>query len=422
MARIVHRPIVDALLDRRDVPVLILEGARAVGKTTAVKHQLVNAAGYAYATLADRATLGFARQDPEGWLGRLARPAVIDEAQLLPELPLIVKELVDAQVEPANQFVLTGSASIGRTGLGGADPLARRASRLTMWPLTPREVAGQSANLADSLLDGTARPGDYPAASAEALISRLRYGGWPAYALRSGQISPARLSERLAADTAAVLATTVDPLLRANAAIAIEALDALVRAPGAIFNATRLAQLLGFDKRTIDRYMGVFRRLFLIHWLPNSATAPTRQSHTRAKVHPVDASLSVESLERAGVSLSDSREAFGQVLESYVVSQVVASLGWARRAATASFWRDASDRDAEVDLVLDARGGARVGVEVKAASRVTPADLRGLTAMRRARGLDFGYVVHTGHELREVADQIWSLPVTALDNPAAFAA
>ncbi|MDR2348144.1 MAG: AAA family ATPase [Bifidobacteriaceae bacterium] len=421
MAQILRRPIVDALLERRDVPVLILEGARAVGKTTAVKHQLAGAAGYSYTTLADRSTLAFARHDLEGWLARLARPAVIDEAQLLPELPLAIKELVDAEAESANQFVLTGSASIGRTGLGGADPLARRSARLTMWPLTAQELAGQTGSLADWLLAGSPQSGSHPAATTAELITRMRYGGWPAYVLKRSRISAARLAERLAADTAAVLATTVDPLLHANAAIAIETLDALARTPGAIFNAARLAQLLGFDKRTIDRYMGVFQRLFMVRWLPNSATAPARQSHSRAKVHPVDTSLSVESLERAGVDLESSREAFGQVFESYVVSQVIASLGWARADVAASFWRDARERDAEVDLVLDARGGLRVGVEVKAASRVTPADLRGLIALRRSRGLDFGYVVHTGGELREVADRIWAVPVTALDAPGALA-
>jgi predicted AAA+ superfamily ATPase len=420
MVEIVPRPIADALLARRDVPVLILEGARAVGKTTAVKHQLTGRADYSYTTLADRGTLAFARQDPEGWLSRIPRPSVIDEAQLLPDLPLLVKELVDAEGGLTNQFVLTGSASIGRTGLGGADPLARRSSRLTMWPLTPWELARQPDSLADALTAGTPQAGAYPALPTAELLQRLRYGGWPGYVLKRSQISPARLRERLSADTLAVLAQGVDPMIRANSAIAVEALDALARTPGAVFNASRLAQQLGFDRRTIDRHLGLFQRLFLIHWLPNSATSPTRQSHTRAKVHPVDVSLSVESLERAGVDLTHSRKAFGQVLESYVVAQVVASLGWAKTAATASYWRDAKARDAEVDLVLTTAQGVRIGVEVKAASRVFPPDLRGLLALRQARGLHRGYVVHTGETLSQVADDIWALPLSALDDATAF--
>ncbi|MCL2471076.1 MAG: DUF4143 domain-containing protein [Propionibacteriaceae bacterium] len=399
------------------MPVLILEGARAVGKTTMVRLQLVEGAGYSYATLADRATLEFAKADPQGWLRRLVRPAVIDEAQLLPTLPLLIKEIVDNSHTATNQFVLTGSASIGRTGLGGADPLARRSLRLTMWPLTGWELAQQSGNLADCLIAGTPVPGRHLPLAWDELLNRVRYGGWPGYVLPS-RISAARLRERVASDIVAVLATTVDPQISANAAIAQETLDALLRTPGDIFNATRLSQLLGFDKRTVDRYMGLFQRLFLVHWLPNSATSPARQSHTRAKVHPVDTSLSVEFLERAGTGVSE-RVTFGHLLESYVVNQVLASRGWGQHTASASFWRDAQ-LNHEVDLVLDARDGQRVGIEVKSAERVTPTDIRGLLAMRNAGGMTKGYVVYTGSDVVEVADQIWTLPVSALDSRAAF--
>ena len=414
MENVLYRPIGDALLSRSDVPVLILEGARAVGKTTTVRHQLVEGAGYSYATLADQTTLAFAKSDPQGWLRRLSRPAVIDEAQLLPALPLLVKEVVDGAASPTNQYVLTGSASIGRTGLGGADPLARRSLRLTMWPLTSWELAGQRGSLADALIDGTPDLGRHQPIDPAELNSRIRYGGWPGYVLPR-RLPADRLRERLASDVVAVLATTVDPQITANSIIAKETLDLRLRVPGGIFNAMRLSQLLDFDKRTIDRYMGVLQRLFMVHWLPNSATSPAHQSHTRAKVHPVDTSLSVESLERAGVDVTE-RVVFGQLLESYVVNQVVASLAWARHAATASFWRDAASQR-EVDLVLDGWDGVRVGVEVKASELVTPRDIGGLLALP---GLTKGYVIYTGADAIQLADRAWALPVSALDSADAF--
>jgi len=417
MNEVLFRPIGDALLSRRDVPVLILEGARAVGKTTMARHQLVDGAGYSYATLADQSTLAFAQSDPQGWLRRLPRPAVIDEAQLLPTLPLLIKQVVDESPGTTNQYVLTGSASIGRTGLGGADPLARRSLRLTMWPLTSWELAQQPGSLADCLINATPVVGRRPLLADDELRSRLRYGGWPGYVLPE-RVRADRLRERLQSDVIALLATTVDPQLAANTAIAKETLDALLRTPADIFNAMRLSQLLGFDRRTVDRYMGVFQRLFLLHWLPNKATAPARQSHSRAKVHPVDTSLSVESLERAGADIAD-RVTFGHLLESHVVNQVLASLAWARTAASPSYWRLA-DEKAEVDLVLDTWDGRRVGIEVKAAEQVSPHDIKGLLALRADEGMTRGFVIYTGAETIEIADQIWALPVSALDSADAF--
>jgi predicted AAA+ superfamily ATPase len=52
-----------------------------------------------------------------------------------------------AAAKPTLRLLLTGSASIGRTGLDGADSLAGRAATFTLPPLTPQELAGEADNL-----------------------------------------------------------------------------------------------------------------------------------------------------------------------------------------------------------------------------------------------------------------------------------
>ncbi|MCL2490499.1 MAG: hypothetical protein FWF36_07240 [Propionibacteriaceae bacterium] len=44
----------------------------------------------------------------------------------------------------------------------------------------------------------------------------------------------------------------------------------------------------------------------------------------------------------------------------------------------------------------------------------------GLLSLRAAKGMDKGYVIYTGTEVRQVADRIWTLPLPALNTPAAF--
>ena len=89
------RPIADSILQAKR-KVVILEGARAVGKTMMSKRQLVSK-GFSYVSLADENTFALASTDLYGWLKNLSTPVVIDEAQRLPNLPLAIKEIVVIQ-------------------------------------------------------------------------------------------------------------------------------------------------------------------------------------------------------------------------------------------------------------------------------------------------------------------------------------
>ncbi|MDR2453841.1 MAG: ATP-binding protein, partial [Bifidobacteriaceae bacterium] len=76
---------------------------------------------------------------------------------------------------------MAGSASIGRQGLGGADPLARRAQRFTMLPVTTREMEGRAGSLAEALFEADPIAG--PCANAPSdteLAALLARGGLPA--------------------------------------------------------------------------------------------------------------------------------------------------------------------------------------------------------------------------------------------------
>ena len=420
MTGYVRRPVGDALLQHLDVPVLILEGARAVGKTTMMRRQIEPETSYSYASLADRSTLEFAAQALDTWLRQLPRPAIIDEAQLLPDLPLALKELVD-ELGPGNHFILTGSASIGRTGLGGNNPLTRRSRRLTMQPLTSWEIREQSGSIVDALFDGDPVAGFASETTDEGLLGNMLLGGFPAYVYPVTASTRRQIYDRIRSDMVSVLGDAILPDAKFDATIARAALDGLLRTPGGIFNASRLAQSLDLDRRTVDRYLSIFERLFLIHLLPNLATSASRQNHARAKVHPVDTSFTVESLSRAGVDVLKSRETFGALLESYVVNELSAAREWASTETDAFYWREASNSNPEVDLVLVDNRDRLIGIEVKASREVGPRDLTGLRALHASRGLHRAFVFYTGDTVRQIDDNCWALPMGCLSDASAFA-
>ena len=392
-------------------PVAVLEGPRTVGKTHTARKLVTTGVWRAYTSLADAATLQLAGHDLPGWLESLPETVVIDEAQLLEELPLQVKRLVD---EPgsARRFLLTGSARIGRTGLGGSDPLTGRVRRWSLAPLTANELRGRperARTLVERLFTGDVV--DQPPVGSRDLSDDILRGGFPLLAL--GRPSVRDADQWVRDTTLGLLTDAVLPDERFDTGTARRVLDACLRDPAGILNVTSLGQRLGINPRTVDRYLDVLERRFLLRFLPNLATNPTRQTRARSKTHPVDTAFAAESLRRSDPSSLRDPTRFGHLVESYVANQVLPSLQFSPFPVQAFYWRDAKT-NREVDLVLDDGEGRRVGIEVKSASRATLADASGLHALDQALGLTMAYVAHTGTETVRLADRCWGIPMTVL--------
>ncbi|HEY5482377.1 MAG TPA: AAA family ATPase, partial [Propionibacteriaceae bacterium] len=106
---IVRRHVQDRVLEAlEDTRVVVVQGARQVGKTTLVRAVLAERRGR-LVTLDDPTTLRGARADPVGFLSQEADGLLaIDEVQRAPELILALKLLVDRDPRPG-RFLLTGS-------------------------------------------------------------------------------------------------------------------------------------------------------------------------------------------------------------------------------------------------------------------------------------------------------------------------
>ena len=94
-----------------------------------------------YISLEDPDTRSEALGDPRGLLGRLRRPAIIDEAQRAPDLFSYIQGIVDETGLPG-QFVLSGSQDfllMERT----SQSLAGRAAVLRLLPLSLTELRGR---------------------------------------------------------------------------------------------------------------------------------------------------------------------------------------------------------------------------------------------------------------------------------------
>ncbi len=167
----------------REFPVVLVSGARQVGKTTLVDLLAARLKLAQRVTLDHSGTRERAGDDPELFVDGLQLPAFLDEAHKAPRLFEAIKQSVDRHRRPG-RFILSGSANVLLLKQV-AESLAGRSARLFLRGLSVREGLGRvgqppylmsclSARSARDLLDrcqATRRAVQFPPAEWPARIA-----------------------------------------------------------------------------------------------------------------------------------------------------------------------------------------------------------------------------------------------------------
>ena len=418
VSRFLERPITRAI---EQSPVVIVEGARAVGKTSLMTHLRDQGVLAVTPSLVDETTLHAARTDPVGWIGSLPQPFAVDEAQRAPDLPMAIKSMLDA--DPTSvRCVLTGSASLGLSGLDGSDPLARRSVRYTLEPLSEAELLEDTTAGAWSVVDELVRgePVGNWGDPVDDRRSTMTQGGLPFYRLGTGALGRPT-ARRVRDDMRAVLSESVLPDERMDERVAMEVLQRLLREPAALANVSKIASDVGVTAPTINRYLDILERRFLLTELPNLTRSPRRTPRSTAKLYPADIALSVFASPDAVHDLSDRFR--GGVFEALVAQQLRAHMGWSDLGEELLHWREnVSGRTVEVDLVIRVADGSLLPIEVKSGTSVSDKQLTGIRRFREQhpRSAERAFIVYGGATTVRLGESIWAVPLGALCDRSAW--
>ena len=181
-----------------------------------------------------------------------------------------------------------------------------------------------------------------------------------------------------------------------------------------LLNVSALGADLGMRRETVELYLTVLERLFLMRRLPAWHRTEVRRLVKTPKIHLLDSGLTAT---LAGLEAGDwttRRDRFGHLVESFVVQQLVAQAGWTD--PDLRFWHYRDKDQVEVDLVIT-RGRKTWGVEVKAGTTVMPADGNGLRRLAEQCGKDFqgGMILHAGVSTYPTSDKrILAVPLSEL--------
>lgn len=372
-----------------DTPVVCLLGPRQAGKTTLARQFEPE---YGYVTLDDTSTLSFAESDPSGFVGALPDPVILDEVQRAPELLRVIKLKVDRDHRPG-RFLLTGSANLLLLPRLG-DSLAGRMEVVDLQPLTAAEQARKRGLFLQAMLAGALKPAVAQGGEPDkpALAAQVVTGGFPEAVRRT----PTRARVWHRQYVRSLLERDVRDVARVRDIREVgRLLELLALRTAQLLTVADLCTALQLRRETVEHYLGVCERLFLIRrlsaWHTNRATRLIKAP----KVHMVDSGLAAT---LAGLTADDAtarREQFGHLLETFVVQQLIAQAGWTAPELEFSHYRDKDQ--VEVDLVIN-RGREVWGVEVKAGATVTPTDGAGLRRLADQCGKHFrgGVVLHAG--------------------------
>lgn len=390
-----------------DTRVVLLSGPRQSGKTT-LAQAFAAKDGRPFLTLDDTTTLEAVRRDPVGFVRGLER-AVIDEVQRAPEVLLALKQSVDTD-RRFGRFLLTGSANL-MTLPKVADSLAGRMAVLDLLPLSPAEIRGTRPQfLAQAFAGRAPKPG--PRIVGDELVETVLAGGYPealerrTWARRQvWHLEYIRaIVERDVRDLAEVERRSQMPRL----------LRVLAQHSGQLVNYSGLGAPLGFNHVTTQKYAGLFEQLFLIRTVPPWFSNKLSRLIKTPKLYFLDSGL-LASLR--GVSPRDvaaDRTAFGALLETFVLAEVLKLASWAGEPFEFFHFRDKEQN--EVDVVIENAEGRLVGLEVKAAATVTAADFGGLRKLAAAAGKRFaaGYVLYDHDTIVPFGEKLFAVPLSAL--------
>ncbi|MEE4377286.1 MAG: ATP-binding protein [Candidatus Competibacteraceae bacterium] len=391
-----------------DTPVVCILGPRQSGKSTLVQQLRPDRA---YFDLDDLDLAATASADPSGFVKALPVRVTLDEIQRVPELLGSIKISVDRQREPG-RFILTGSANLlllPRT----SESLAGRMEVLRLYPLTESEKERAPGVFLKTLLEGNFKPEIRPTEDSKplSLAQRLVMGGYPEVIQRSHtrirdwhKNYLLTIMERDIRDVARILDSTQLERL----------LIAVAHQSAGLLNRSALSRDLSLDRDTINHYLDILEKLFLIRLLPAWHRNRGKRLVKSPKTHLLDCGLAATLIELQPEEWNTRRTDFGKVLESFVVRQLVAQGAWTDSGLR--FWHYRDRDQVEVDCVIT-RGAAIWGVEVKASRSVSRSDTKGLQRLAEQTGKDFrsGIVLHTGESTFRLGDdRFLAVPISKL--------
>ena len=389
-------------------PVVVVCGARQVGKSTLVQHLLTGKAEFVvFDPVVD---VENARQDPQLFFSSHRTPLVLDEIQYAPEVLPTLKRLIDRDRHPG-QYVLTGSQQWGVLK-SVADSLAGRAVFLDLDGLSLSEVhrLPERRSWMRAWLES---PQQVIEAGIERIGSQCSLYDhlWRGWLPESLSLTPEVIPDFHMAyhrtyieRDARLLAEVSDWQQFGRFMRLVSALTAQE------VNYSQLGREIGITPQTSGRWLNVLKATFQWFEVPAFSGNTIKRVSSKPKGHIGDSGVACWSLAISTPRALSSHPHWGSIFETAVYGEVRKSMSLLSPPATVYHWR--SHAGAEVDLLLE-RDGGFFPVEVKGKANPSGADTSGITAFRKTYPhlhVHKGLVVAPCESFQRISENDYAMP------------
>lgn len=393
--------------------VVLVTGARQVGKTTTLRHLLGDR--YNYVSLENPLAYQLAKTDSVLFFSQNALPLIVDEIQRVPELFSAVKWQVD-ESNARGQVVLTGSQTY-HLMKGVSESLAGRIRVIDMPPLSLREILVGAAGAADSVnavspvgsqgspggisvsCKGFGSGGFVPtllgAGDKTSGTGRFKPEGFDLWQTIHRGSMPELQDSSMDWDgfytnyVAAYLERDVRELLSVKDEVKFyEFMVACAARSGSLFNASAVGGEVGVNYKTVQSWLSVLQASNIVRIVRPFSGGAGRGLGKTPKLFFMDTGLVCHLTRWASAETLRHGAAAGHVFETFVVSEILKSyLNAGSGIRDVWFYRDSRKR--EIDLVIQ-RDRVLHPVEVKTAGLVRADAVKNFQALAGFDGFELG--------------------------------
>lgn len=391
-------------------PVVLINGARQVGKSTLVEELVKKNPNWAYITFDDHSALFASTNDPAGFLESYDAPLALDEVQRNPEILIAIKRIVDRR-KKSGQFLLTGSANV-LTIPKVSESLAGRMILHLLWPLSQGEIRGKKEKFIDWAFKKKKLPTLKKTPKLAELADLVTKGGYPC-----------ALAAKTERDRSEWIRSYIDTILQRDirSLANIEGLkdlphilSILAQRIGNLINLADVSRIVKLNKVTLSRYYALLQMVFLVTELPAWFVNRDKRLAKSPKIYLNDAALACHFKQLAKEDLLADKTQFGALLENFVVMELKKQITWCDFPPNIYHFRTQAGQ--EVDVVLEGEDRKIVGIEVKLSAKIDNSDLSGLRKLKEIAKDKFvkGIILYTGEHAMMLEDKVYALPVNSL--------
>jgi len=307
---------------------ILLFGPRQTGKSTLI-HAILSSQNKSFLYLnGDEADVrDILSETTSTKLRNLVGPhtlVFINEAQRIPGIGLTLKLFTDQM--PEIQVIATGSSSFDLSNKVN-EPLTGRKYAFHLYPMSFAEMVQHHGLLAEKRL----------------LEQRLIYGSYPEIVTH-----PGAEIERLKLLAGSYLYQDILMLEQVKKPVLLEKLlKALALQIGSEVNYHELAQMVGADNKTVEKYIDLLEKSFVIFRLPALNRNVRNEIKKGKKIYFYDCGIRNAIINN--FSLASQRTDIGALWENYVIAERRKYLAYKNMNVDAYFWRTSQQQ--EIDLI-----------------------------------------------------------------------